>query len=161
MGITNLSRDKKRSWTAPLVHVLITSPSPRSPLSTHRRRLDALTNPKDELEMAAPSSSVVQLAVCVGGIYVSFLVWALCQERISTTPYLSTDTFPTSDKFRSVLFVNTVQSAFCVLSASVYLVLTKRRPGVSWREVFGLPQPVGRRDKLGLNSTKAANGNGT
>ncbi|TNY23342.1 UAA transporter family-domain-containing protein [Rhodotorula diobovata] len=69
--------------------------------------------------------------------------------------------FPTSDKFRSVLFVNTVQSAFCVLSASVYLVLTKRRPGVSWREVFGLPQPVGRRDKLGLNSTKAANGNGT
>ncbi|GAA5844833.1 hypothetical protein JCM9279_000011 [Rhodotorula babjevae] len=92
--------------------------------------------------MAAPSSSVAQLATCVGGIYVSFLVWALCQERLSTTPYLSNDTFPTKDRFRSVLFVNTIQSAFCVLTATAYLVLTKRRPGVSWREVFGLPQPT-------------------
>lgn len=45
--------------------------------------------------MAAPSSSVVQLAVCVGGIYVSFLVWALVRpsrsaclrnERADATP---------------------------------------------------------------------------
>ncbi|GAA5998101.1 uncharacterized protein JCM10292_002324 [Rhodotorula paludigena] len=92
--------------------------------------------------MAAPATRlnpVVQLGICVGGIYVSFLVWALCQERLSTTPYLSNATFPTADKFRSVLFINTVQSAFCVLSAFVYLVLTKRRPGVTWREVLGLP----------------------
>ncbi|BGP37365.1 UDP-galactose transporter [Rhodotorula kratochvilovae] len=105
--------------------------------------------------MTAQSSSVGQLAVCVGGIYGSFLVWALCQERLSTTPYLSTDTFPTNDKFRSVLFVNTVQSAFCVLSAFLYLAVTKRRPGVSWPEVFGLPSskmtPEVRKDKLALN----------
>ncbi|GAA5865316.1 hypothetical protein JCM1840_001526 [Sporobolomyces johnsonii] len=82
---------------------------------------------------------LAQLGICVGGIYVSFLVWALCQERLSTTPYLSTDTFPTSDKFRSVVFINAVQSFFSVLSALTFLVLTKRRPGVTWRQVFGLP----------------------
>ncbi|GAA5867685.1 hypothetical protein JCM3774_003375 [Rhodotorula dairenensis] len=83
---------------------------------------------------------VVQLGICVGGIYASFLVWALCQERLSTTPYLSTGTFPTTEKFRSVLFVNTVQSAFSVLSAFVFLVVTKRRPGVPWSEILGLPR---------------------
>ncbi|GAA6012601.1 hypothetical protein JCM10207_009053 [Rhodosporidiobolus poonsookiae] len=86
------------------------------------------------------SGSLVQLAVCVGGIYGSFLVWALCQERLSTTPYLSNATFPTSDKFRSVLFVNTVQSLFSVLSAFTFLVATKRKPGMSWRQLVGLPE---------------------
>ncbi|GAA5937156.1 hypothetical protein JCM1841_005124 [Sporobolomyces salmonicolor] len=85
---------------------------------------------------------VAQLSICVGGIYVSFLVWALCQERLSTTPYLSTDTFPTSDKFRSVVFINAVQSFFSVLSALTFLVLTKRRPGTTWRQVFGLPSSL-------------------
>ncbi|KPV76876.1 uncharacterized protein RHOBADRAFT_42089 [Rhodotorula graminis WP1] len=108
--------------------------------------------------MAAPSSSVAQLASCVGGIYVSFLVWALCQERISTTPYLSNDTLPTRDKFRSVLFVNTIQSAFCVLTATAYLVLTKRRPGVSWREVFGLPRAATPGAQVVPNGAKSANG---
>ncbi|GAA5911042.1 hypothetical protein JCM8208_003966 [Rhodotorula glutinis] len=108
--------------------------------------------------MAAPSSLVAQLASCVGGIYVSFLVWALCQERISTTPYLSNDTFPTKDKFRSVLFVNTIQSAFCVLTATAYLVLTKRRSGVSWREVFGLPQPAKPDAQVVRNGAEGANG---
>ncbi|GAA6047708.1 hypothetical protein JCM3770_001735 [Rhodotorula araucariae] len=110
--------------------------------------------------MSSQSSSVAQLAVCVGGIYGSFLVWALCQERLSTTPYLSKDMFPTNDKFRSVLFVNTVQSAFCVLSASLYLVVTKKRLGVSWREVFGLPSSQKpsrpRKDEVSLNGANGS-----
>ncbi|BGP22233.1 UDP-Glc/Gal endoplasmic reticulum nucleotide sugar transporter [Rhodotorula toruloides] len=95
-----------------------------------------------EAEKAAQDTRVnplVQLGICVGGIYVSFLVWALCQERLSTTPYLSTGTFPTSDKFRSVLFMNTVQSIFSVFSAFLYLAITKKRHGVAWRQVLGLP----------------------
>ncbi|GAA5857296.1 hypothetical protein JCM8547_002205 [Rhodosporidiobolus lusitaniae] len=107
------------------------------------------------------NNSLVQLAVCVGGIYGSFLVWALCQERLSTTPYLSTGTFPTSDKFRSVLFVNTVQSFFSVLSAFAFLTFTKKRPGVSWRSVLGLPSSTARpeprkgKNQLDLNDTDA------
>ncbi|GAA5973246.1 hypothetical protein JCM11641_003032 [Rhodosporidiobolus odoratus] len=88
---------------------------------------------------ARGGNSLVQLAICVGGIYGSFLVWALCQERLSTTPYMSTGTFPTNDKFRSILFVNTVQSTFSVLSAFVFLLVSKRRPGMTWRELLGLP----------------------
>ncbi|GAA5954510.1 hypothetical protein JCM8115_004611 [Rhodotorula mucilaginosa] len=112
-------------------------------------------------KIEAKLPEVVQLGICVGGIYASFLVWALCQERLSTTPYLSTGTFPTTDKFRSVLFVNTVQSAFSVLSAFVFLVVTKRRSGVSWREILGLPQsgpvpPPGKDKPL----VAAKNGNG-
>ncbi|GAA5885011.1 hypothetical protein JCM6882_007191 [Rhodosporidiobolus microsporus] len=102
----------------------------------------------------AQSGSLVQLAVCVGGIYGSFLVWALCQERLSTTPYLSTATLPTSDKFRSVLFVNTVQSFFSVISAFAFLLITKKRPGVTLRALVGLPaasasKPEPRKGKQG------------
>lgn len=81
-----------------------------------------------------------------------------CVHAVSTTPYLSNDTFPTKDKFRSVLFVNTIQSAFCVLTATAYLVLTKRRPGVSWREVFGLPQPAKGESEVVRNGAKSVNG---
>ncbi|BGP19038.1 hypothetical protein JCM10213_009252 [Rhodosporidiobolus nylandii] len=111
--------------------------------------------------MAAQSSSsnsLLQLAVCVGGIYVSFLVWALCQERLSTTPYLSTSTFPTADKFRSILFVNTIQSLLSVFSALAFLLVTKRKPGLTWSELLGLPasspakpEPRKGKDQLALN----------
>ncbi|BGO88933.1 UDP-galactose transporter [Rhodotorula toruloides] len=118
--------------------------------------------------MAAQDTRVnplVQLGICVGGIYVSFLVWALCQERLSTTPYLSTGTFPTSDKFRSVLFMNTVQSIFSVFSAFLYLVITKKRHGVAWREVLGLPsarsQPTLPKEKATSNGVNGMNGTAT
>lgn len=60
-----------------------------------------------------------------------------------------------------MLFVNTIQSAFSVLSAFVFLVVTKRRPGISWREILGLPQsgpvpPPGKDKPL----VAAQNGNG-
>lgn len=57
---------------------------------------------------------------------------------VSTTPYESI-AYPTTDKFRSVLFLNTVQSLFSTLSSLLFLAITKRRPGVSWRAVVGLP----------------------
>ncbi|RPA89107.1 UAA transporter [Choiromyces venosus 120613-1] len=60
-------------------------------------------------------SSIFQLIICVGGIYASFLTWALLQERITTTPY-------GADKkiFRSPLVLNTVQSLFAALTGYVY-----------------------------------------
>ncbi|KAK4050047.1 UDP-galactose transporter [Microbotryomycetes sp. JL221] len=88
---------------------------------------------------------VVQLLICVGGIYTSFIVWALCQERLSTTPYPTVDNPKDAHKFRAVVFLNTVQSTFSSLAALAFLLITKRRPGARWHELFGLP--LGHRDQ--------------
>lgn len=61
-------------------------------------------------------------------------------DTVSTTPYASTlDPLGPGDKFRSVLFLNTVQSLFSALSALAYLTVTKGRSGKSWRAIVGLP----------------------
>jgi len=60
-------------------------------------------------------SSIFQLIICVGGIYASFLVWALLQERITTTAY-----GPDRKIFRHSLVLNTVQSLFASLSGYLY-----------------------------------------
>ncbi|SCV72658.1 BQ2448_4195 [Microbotryum intermedium] len=89
---------------------------------------------------------VVQLLVCAGGIYVSFMVWALVRtatsvQRLSTTPYEHRSIPGRSDKFRAVVFLNTVQSFFSTISALVFLYLTKYKPGQSFRSLVGLPPP--------------------
>ncbi|KAL8281428.1 hypothetical protein RQP46_006112 [Phenoliferia psychrophenolica] len=85
----------------------------------------------------APLPPVAQLVVCVGGIYASFILWAVCQERLSTTPYESV-LFPRSDKFRAVVFLNTIQSLFSAMSALIFLLLTKHQPGMSYSTLLGL-----------------------
>ncbi|TKA66720.1 UDP-galactose transporter 1 [Cryomyces minteri] len=68
---------------------------------------------------AAKEAGLPQLLVCVGGIYASFLSWALLQERITTTTYgppSSPETFTYS------VFLNTIQSAFAALTGYVYLL---------------------------------------
>ncbi|KAI5781676.1 UAA transporter, partial [Peziza echinospora] len=62
---------------------------------------------------------IFQLLVCVGGIYVSFLTWALLQERITTTSY-----GPDKLIFRSPLVLNTVQSLFASLTGYIYFLST-------------------------------------
>lgn len=83
-----------------------------------------------------PSSA--RLLLCAGGIYVSFLSWALVQERLSTTPYYAAQ--DTNDKpryFRHVVFLNTVQSTFSALAALLYLAWRKK-PTSSWRDTLGM-----------------------
>ncbi|PWW74434.1 UAA transporter [Tuber magnatum] len=91
------------------------------------RRKNSLKDVKDPIVAIAESvahttedskdhgSSIFQLIICVGGIYASFLTWALLQERITTTPY-------GADKeiFRSPLLLNTVQSLFAALTGYAY-----------------------------------------
>lgn len=64
-------------------------------------------------------SSIFQLIICVGGIYASFLLWALLQERITTTSY-----GPDKKIFRHSLVLNTVQSLFASLSGYIYFRLS-------------------------------------
>ncbi|KAF2455960.1 UAA transporter [Lineolata rhizophorae] len=64
------------------------------------------------------SAGLTQLLICVGGIYASFLSWALLQERITTTSYgppAAPQTFTYS------VFLNTIQSSFAALTGYIYL----------------------------------------
>ena len=66
-------------------------------------------------------SGALQLALCVGAIYVAYLSWAILQERIATTPY-------GADKqiFRAALVLNTAQSLAATLTGSLYLIYRNR-----------------------------------
>ncbi|MBW0527766.1 hypothetical protein O181_067481 [Austropuccinia psidii MF-1] len=78
----------------------------------------------------------VRLIICIIGIYASFLSWALIQERLSTTPYQD----PLGGKpkyFKSVLFLNTVQSGFSTAAALIYL-LVRKKPSQTVLQVIGL-----------------------
>ncbi|POW05261.1 hypothetical protein PSHT_10848 [Puccinia striiformis] len=82
----------------------------------------------------------VRLVICVVGIYASFLSWALIQERLSTTPY--EDPSGGSPKyFKSVIFLNTVQSGFRATAALLYLLL-KKKSSQSMLQVLGLTNPT-------------------
>ncbi|KAF2746660.1 UDP-Glc/Gal endoplasmic reticulum nucleotide sugar transporter-like protein [Sporormia fimetaria CBS 119925] len=67
-------------------------------------------------------AGLLQLAICVGGIYASFLSWAFLQERITTTTY-----GPTHARFTYSIFLNTIQSAFAALTGYVYLLSSAPR----------------------------------
>ncbi|CAH7666102.1 UAA transporter [Phakopsora pachyrhizi] len=96
--------------------------------------------------------TLVRLIICVIGIYSSFLSWALVQERLSTTPY--EDPKGQSPKyFKSVIFLNTVQSAFSATAALVYLLLS-RRPNQSFLEVIGFSS----RKRIGSTTTLKTGG---
>ncbi|KAL8757452.1 MAG: hypothetical protein Q9184_004202 [Pyrenodesmia sp. 2 TL-2023] len=83
-----------------------------SPRPQHPSPLHALEQP-----------GLIQLVVCVAGIYASFLSWAVLQERIFTTPYGSPFS-PT--KFEYSIFLNTIQSSFAALSGYIYLLTSNR-----------------------------------
>ncbi|KAL3425976.1 UAA transporter [Phlyctema vagabunda] len=63
-------------------------------------------------------AGALQFLVAVGGIYGSFLTWALLQERLTTTPY-GAETSP--ELFKFPVFLNTVQSIFAAVSGYLYL----------------------------------------
>ncbi|KAE8451225.1 hypothetical protein EG329_004389 [Mollisiaceae sp. DMI_Dod_QoI] len=63
-------------------------------------------------------AGILQLLLAAGGIYGSFLTWALLQERLTTTPY-GPESSP--EKFKFPVFLNTVQSLFAALTGYLYL----------------------------------------
>ncbi|KAG9005412.1 UDP-galactose transporter [Tulasnella sp. JGI-2019a] len=78
-----------------------------------------------------------------------FLLWAIAQERLSV-PFMSTITGK-PEKFKSVLFLNTAQSAASALSSLVYILCTRKK-GESLKHSLGL--------ELSIISHKAAHANG-
>ncbi|TIB67246.1 UAA transporter [Wallemia mellicola] len=83
--------------------------------------------------LLATSMTIVRLATCVSGVYACFLLWALVQEKLSTTAYTNGENDDVY--FRSSLFLNTVQSLASALSAFVYLNV-RRTPGQSIKQLL-------------------------
>ncbi|KAK5119136.1 hypothetical protein LTR85_007750 [Meristemomyces frigidus] len=77
-------------------------------------------------EEAKSTSNTVNLLICVGGIYASFLTWGVLQERITTTNY-GTET--KREVFKYPVVMNTVQSAFAALLGYIYVLATRKHPG--------------------------------
>ncbi|KAI4101152.1 MAG: hypothetical protein L6R37_005074 [Teloschistes peruensis] len=72
---------------------------------------------------ALEQPGILQLLICVAGIYASFLSWAILQERIFTTPYGPASS---PSKFEYSVFLNTIQSSFAALSGYIYLLTSSR-----------------------------------
>ncbi|KAK6534190.1 UDP-galactose transporter [Arthrobotrys megalospora] len=70
----------------------------------------------------ATHPTVVELVICVAGIYISFLTWALLQERITTTPY-----GPNKSRFKFHLVLLTVQSLCASAIGYLYILYTSRQ----------------------------------
>ena len=80
------------------------------------------------LSTSTPSAGIVQLLICVGGIYASFLTWGVLQERITKTEFPTSSLLSSeSEKFSFPIFLNTIQSLFALISGSLYLLLTGRK----------------------------------
>lgn len=67
------------------------------------------------------AGSTLTLAVCVGGIYASFLLWSVLQERINTVPYGD------GDVLKAPLVVNCVQSVLACLVGCGYVTAKRGR----------------------------------
>lgn len=74
-------------------------------------------NPKEQKE-----AGLLQLLVCVGGIYASFMSWAMLQERLTTTTH-----GPSNARFTYAIFLNTIQSAFAAVTGFIYLISSAPR----------------------------------
>jgi UDP-galactose transporter B1 len=109
----------------PLHHTTgyLQEPKPHSP----GRTLEP--TPAARPSQTRPDFNLLALIICIGGIYGSFLTWAVLQERIVKTPYAavprtlfpkSTDTAVEFWNFPIVL--NTIQSVFAAISGSCYLL---------------------------------------
>lgn len=80
--------------------------------------------------------TLLRLGICVAGVYSMFLLWAIAQERLSV-PFASTNPNEPPERFRSVLFLNTLQSLASVISSAIYIWI-RRIPGQSLSQTFGL-----------------------
>ncbi|KAF3769851.1 UAA transporter [Cryphonectria parasitica EP155] len=65
-------------------------------------------------------AGVIQLLICVLGIYGSFLTWGVLQEKVLTTPYTNPSTGLT-EKWKFPVFLQVIQSIFSSITGSLYL----------------------------------------
>ncbi|PKY04269.1 UAA transporter [Aspergillus campestris IBT 28561] len=72
------------------------------------------------------SPGLLQLAICVLGIYASFLSWGVLQEAITTVSYpvraaSASEPEPPTERFTYSIVLNTIQSTFAAITGLLYL----------------------------------------
>ncbi|KAJ5929191.1 hypothetical protein N7454_007039 [Penicillium verhagenii] len=79
-------------------------------------------------ETVAEAPGLMQLLICVLGIYAAFLSWGVLQEAITTTSYSVLATVanpsPAPERFTYSLVLNTIQSSFAAITGFLYLYLS-------------------------------------
>ncbi|KAJ5106549.1 hypothetical protein N7456_003224 [Penicillium angulare] len=81
------------------------------------------------VETVAETPGLMQLLICVLGIYAAFLSWGVLQEAITTTSYpvhaaSAADPEPPTERFTYSLVLNTIQSSFAAFTGFVYLLVS-------------------------------------
>ncbi|KAL2848117.1 UAA transporter [Aspergillus pseudoustus] len=74
----------------------------------------------------ADTPGLMQLAICVLGIYASFLSWGVLQEAITTVSYptrppTAGEPEPPTERFTFSIVLNTIQSTFAAITGLLYL----------------------------------------
>ncbi|KAL3478734.1 UAA transporter [Aspergillus californicus] len=74
----------------------------------------------------ADTPGLMQLAICVLGIYASFLSWGVLQEAITTVSYpirppSTEEQEPPTERFTFSIVLNTIQSTFAAITGFLYL----------------------------------------
>lgn len=83
-------------------------------------------NPQEQKE-----AGLLQLVICVAGIYGSFITWGWYQEQLTTMPH-----GPSNERWTYSVFLLTVQSAFAAITGLIYLnISAKKDPKTGVRNV--------------------------
>ncbi|KAB8236331.1 UDP-galactose transporter [Aspergillus alliaceus] len=78
---------------------------------------------------ALETPGLTQLAICVLGIYASFLSWGVLQEAITTVSYpvhppTAAEPEPPTERFTYSIVLNTIQSSFAAITGFLYLLFS-------------------------------------
>ncbi|KAI9891109.1 MAG: UDP-galactose transporter [Vezdaea aestivalis] len=103
-------------------------PTGRASFTSSSNQGDIKANGKRSANGQSPfppkEAGMLELVFCIGGIYASFLSWALLQERITTTPYGPANA---QEIFRFPVFLNTLQSFLAACVGWIYLRASSAR----------------------------------
>ncbi|WEW55330.1 UDP-galactose transporter [Emydomyces testavorans] len=80
----------------------------------------------------AEQAGLLQLVICVVGIYASFLSWGVLQETITMTDWpiqspTAQNPYPATERFTFSVVLNTIQSFFAAITGFLYLYLSSPR----------------------------------
>ncbi|EEP77164.1 conserved hypothetical protein [Uncinocarpus reesii 1704] len=103
-----------------------------NPRSINSPPVDPTTGAALANSASTEHAGLLQLVICVAGIYASFLSWGVLQETITTTnwpirPATAQDSNPPTERFTFSVFLNTIQSFFAAITGFLYLSFSTPR----------------------------------
>ncbi|GCB22132.1 UDP-galactose transporter homolog 1 [Aspergillus awamori] len=118
----------QRATSSELMHVLSEdSQSPDKKINGKSSVANGSVSGKHAAQENAPETpGLMQLAICVLGIYASFLSWGVLQEAITTVSYPTHPPTaevpePPTERFTYSIVLNTIQSTFAAITGFLYL----------------------------------------